>query len=85
MTIDEQLTSLADDIYNMAGDKIKEGEKPFAIAAVFIMIALQIYKTSLSEEEYNLMVDSISENRDNIKSLPEMVKDTSLGKFHSFH
>lgn len=85
MTIDEQLTSLADDIYNMAGDKIKEGEKPFAIAAVFIMIALQIYKTSLSEEEYNLMVDSISENRDKIKSLPEMVKDTSLGKFHSFH
>jgi len=77
-----ELAALADEIYTMAGRMIEEGNKPFAVAAVFTMIALQIYKTSLSEEDYQGMVDSISENRNQIKSLPEMLKNINLTKFH---
>lgn len=77
-----ELQVIADEIYRMAGDMIAEGQKPFAVAAVFVMIALQIYKTQLSAEDYNSMVDSISENRDQIKSLTDMVKSDFLKKFH---
>lgn len=82
MDIDADLNLTADRIYRMAGDMIAEGQKPFAIAAIFTMIALQIYKTSLTKQEYDLMVDSISENRDKIKSLPEMVKEPFMKSFH---
>ena len=82
MDIDSDLNYAADQIYKMAGDMIADGQKPFAIAAIFTMIALQIYKTSLSKEDYDKMVDSISENRDKIKSLPEMVKEPFMKSFH---
>ena len=82
MEIDADLNLTADRIYRMAGDMIGEGQKPYAIAAVFVMIALQIYKTSLTEQEYDQMIDSISENRDKIKSLTEMIKDPFMKSFH---
>jgi len=82
MEIDTELNTAADQIYRLAGDMIAEGQKPFAVAAVFTMVALQIYKTSLSAEDYNMMVDSISENRDKIISLPEMVKSPFMKSFH---
>lgn len=82
MEIDTELNSAADQIYRLAGDMIAEGQKPFAVAAVFTMVALQIYKTSLSAEDYNMMVDSISENRNKILSLPEMVKSPFMKSFH---
>lgn len=82
MNDNENLEAIANSLYTMAGDMIAEGQKPFAVAAVFTMIALQIYKSSLSEQEYNLMVDSISENRHKIKSLTTMVNNPELKKFH---
>lgn len=78
----EHLQVLADEIYQLAGDMIADGQKPFAVAAVFVMIALQIYKTSLSPEEYNQMVDSISADRDKIKSLTNIANNDYLKKFH---
>ena len=82
MEIDTELNTAADQIYRLAGDMIAEGQKPFAVAAVFTMVALQIYKTSLSAEDYNMMVDSISESRDKIQTLPEMVKQPFMKSFH---
>lgn len=77
-----ELAAIADNVYGIAGRMIQEGHKPFAVAAVFTMIALQIYKTSLSEEDYQGMVDSISENRNQIKSLPDMLQNINQTKFH---
>lgn len=77
-----QLTAIADRMYKLTNDLVAEGYKPFAVAAVHVMIALQMYKTALSDEEYNLMVDSISDNRDQIKSLAPLAVDSVARSFH---
>lgn len=43
-----------------------EDHKPMEVAAIMTTQALAIYKTILSEDEFNLMVDMISESRDRI-------------------
>jgi len=82
MEIDTELNAAADRIYKLAGDMIADGQKPFAIAAIFTMVALQIYKTSLTKEDYDMMVDSISDSRDKVQTLPELVKDPFMKSFH---
>ena len=79
---EKEMQLIADRIYKFTGDIIAENNDPFAVAAIFTMVALQIYKTRLSEKDYNEIVNSISENRDQIKSLTEMVKNDFLRKFH---
>jgi len=58
------------DIYKFSTEMVEKGYSPYAIAAMFTLVALQIYKTSMSTEEYNLMVDMISNNRDRVQTLP---------------
>jgi hypothetical protein len=65
----EDSSILADEIYQITDELMKEGHKPFAIAAIYSMIAMQIYKTTMSEDEYNSMIDFISNNRDKVKRL----------------
>jgi len=43
------------------------------VAAIMMTQALTIYKSALSEEEYNRMVDSISAMRDQIKTFDKPV------------
>jgi len=57
-----------DEIYNaaqgFAGGLMTEfNVNPLEIAAVFSAISLQIYKSNLSEEEFNEVVDAISDSR----------------------
>jgi len=40
---------------------------PMEVAAVMMAQALTIYKSALSEDEYNNMVDNISASRDKVK------------------
>ena len=87
MSLDEEsknqeLARLADSVYGTAGELIADGHAPLAVAAVYIMIALQIYKTTLSPEDYQAIVDSISESRNDVRSLTEMVKNSVLKQFH---
>ena len=49
----------------------EEGINPFACAAVMTKLAFMIYKTSLNAEEYDTMINEISDNRDKIKSFAE--------------
>lgn len=44
---------------------------PLEVAAILVTQGLTIYKTVLSEEEYEKMVDSISEQRDRVLEIPE--------------
>ena len=67
---------ISDRMYTLTGKLIEEGRQPFAIAAIYTMIAMQIYKTMLSQEDYNQMVDMISDNRNQVKTLTEVVKGT---------
>lgn len=61
--------SLGEEIYQITGELMEEGHKPFAVAAIYAMVAMQIYRTVLSDEEYNSMIDFISNNRDKINKL----------------
>ena len=42
--------------------------KPMEVAAVMMAISLSMYKTSMNEEEYNSMVDTISASRSSVKT-----------------
>ena len=46
-----------------------ESHRPLEIAAIMMTQALSIYRTVLSEEDYNKMVDSISSLRDKVQTL----------------
>ena len=41
---------------------------PMEVAAIMMAQSLSIYRTTMSEEDYNRMVDSISDNRDKVKT-----------------
>ena len=52
---------------------IGKDHSPLAIAAILMTQALSIYKTVLEEDEYEQMVDSISNSRDKVAKLtPDM-------------
>lgn len=70
------LQEISDHMYTLTGKLIEEGRRPFAIAAIYIMIAMQIYKTMLTEEDYNEMVDAISQNRNQVQTLTQIAKST---------
>jgi len=72
----QELHEISDRMYELTGKLIEEGQKPFAIAAIYIMIAMQIYRTMLSEEDYNQMIDAISMNRDQVQTLTSVIKNT---------
>ena len=45
--------------------------EPSMAAGVYIAQAMRIYKTVLNDEEFNRMVDTISDGRDKIRPLGE--------------
>ena len=77
---DSDLIIVADRIYKTTTELIIEGHQQFAIAAALTMVAMQIYKSALSKEDYDKMVDSISDSRDQVMSLNDIVKNA--GSFH---
>ena len=77
---DSDLIIVADRIYKTTTELMIEGHQQFAIAAALTMIAMQIYKSSLSKEDYDKMIDSISDSRDQVMSLNDIVKN--VGSFH---
>jgi hypothetical protein len=49
-------------------DKMVGEYDPIEVAAIMVIQALSIYKTILSENEYNSMVDNISDRRDQVNT-----------------
>jgi hypothetical protein len=56
----------------------EEGVNPFACAAIMTKIAMMIYKTSLNAEDYDAMINTISDNRDQIKSFEDYTGEGRL-------
>jgi len=71
-TNDNQLLALEASFMDLSGRFIDEGFSPYAIAAIMTKISFMIYKTTLNAEDYNAMIDSISANRDRIRSFEEL-------------
>lgn len=47
------------------------GVPPIAAAAIMTKLAMMVYKTSLSPEDYNFMIDQIANSRDLIRTMEE--------------
>ena len=45
-----------------------DGYSPMAMAAVFTVMGLQIYRTCMNDEDFNNMMDNISASRNMVKS-----------------
>lgn len=65
-----------EDLYNSYlhfTDKMVGEYDPVEVAAIMIIQALSIYRTVLSDDEYNNMVDNISDRRDQVKTFETQV------------
>ena len=69
----DQLENLYQDYWAFHARMIDNDHSPISIAAILVAQALSIYKTVLEEDEYEHMVDSISDSRDKVTKLtPDM-------------
>jgi hypothetical protein len=65
--IDEsKLVEGYDRLNNTILEMISDGLSPIQVAPLLVKLGLSIYKTCLSDEDYQKMVDFISDNRDEI-------------------
>ena len=65
----DQLENLYQDYWAFHASMIDKDHSPIAIAAILVAQALSIYKTVLEEDEYNSIVDSISDKRNKVTKL----------------
>ena len=77
-TTDEELMAMEISYANLTHKFVEEGFSQYACAASMIKLAFMIYKSSLNAEEYNEMINSISDSRDRIKSFAEIEKFSRL-------
>ena len=77
-TTDEELMAMEISYYNLTHKFVEEGFSQYACAASMVKLAFMIYKSSLNAEEYNEMINSISDSRDRIKSFAEIEKFSRL-------
>jgi hypothetical protein len=71
MNDDSKLEDLYFDITEYVSEKIKDGYDSLEISALLVRIGLEIYKTTMDQEDFDKMVDFISENRHHINSLSQ--------------
>lgn len=69
MIEDENLEALYHKFWDMNGKLIAEGFHPLEIAGILVAQSLAIYKTVLSDEDFNSIVDRISESREHVKKI----------------
>lgn len=65
---DKQLQEIYDRYMAFTDELAGEYGSILEIAAVMMTQALSIYKTTMSEEDFNRMVDTISANREEVKT-----------------
>jgi hypothetical protein len=63
---DDRLQELYDDYLGFTVGMINKGDA-LSVAAIMMAQALSIYKTAMSDEDYNNIVDNISASRGQIK------------------
>ena len=66
----EQMLKMYDDLYKVMGTWMSQDNESLAVAAVLMATALRIYRTSLSDDDYDQMMDYLSDTRENIEQFP---------------
>lgn len=68
MNYEEEQFKLAYGMYiELTNNALEEGLSVHMIAAVMTTIGLSLYRTSLSEEDYDMMIDSITNLKDQVE------------------
>lgn len=65
---DKQLQEIYDKYMTFTDELVGEYGSVLEVAAVMMTQALSIYKSAMSEEDYNRMVDTISSSREDVKT-----------------
>lgn len=60
-----------DAVLELVAELLEGGAEPFVIAGVMSTVALSMYKTTLSAEDFNTMIDYISESRHRVSRMDE--------------
>jgi hypothetical protein len=69
---DDDLNELYHDTLNFVLSKSEEYD-PLAIAAILMTISLSMYKTGLDENDYNQIVDVMSDSRSKVKTFEPQI------------
>ena len=69
---DEKLQELYDQYLNFT-DQMVEEHGAMEVAAIMMAQSMSIYKTAMNEEDFNRMVDSISDHRDKVQTFNKPV------------
>jgi len=64
-------------VLKLANNMMENNFHPVDVASTMFDIALQIYRTNLSDEEYNTRVDYISRHRGRIEIFRQTLKQTT--------
>jgi len=70
------LENLFREYWNQHNSLIEQGYEPLDVAAILMVHALSIYRTVLSADEYEKMVDNMSARRGDVKPLSQFKKET---------
>ena len=73
---EKQMLKLYDDLYLYMGKHLSEKMPPLAVAAVMMTAALRLYKTTLSPEDYEQMMNFVSDSRDKIQKFGDEIDRT---------
>jgi hypothetical protein len=73
---EKQMLKLYDDLYLYMGKHLSEKMPPLAVAAVMMTTALRLYKTTLSPEDYEQMMNFVSDSRDKIQKFGDEIDRT---------
>lgn len=69
ISTDEELTKTYEQVAALALKLTQEGADPLVTAAALMSMGASIYKTSLSDIDFNLMMDAVSSLRDQVQKL----------------
>jgi hypothetical protein len=75
---DEEMQEIKNACVELAAKFAERGISPFAIAACLAQTSFMMYKSMLNEEEYNTMIDYVSESRHRVQSLDEIKEQSKL-------
>jgi hypothetical protein len=72
---EDNLLKVYEEYMELTDKLISENASALEIAPIMIKIGLEIYKTVMSKEDFNKMVDYISDSRDDIRNLSEFLPE----------
>ena len=76
-TLDEsQLEQMFQELFKMSVELSERYNNPQMVASTFMAIGIRMYKTVLSDSEYDRMLEFMLDSKDKVKPYDDPTKDT---------